>query len=173
MIKDEIFLKKSTGKRRIVNIWGFDTALYYLLCMNLNEVVDEILEWDKIVYHNYFCNCSEFNNYNGLDHEWLFREAAVESFPDDMRYLLRLNEEHFIYLESIGRPFTIPRLRVYHTIYEQDDYEMYLKPLNRGTNEYKKQKISPEELIKRNPALEKLVRILEMKNIESTELVPF
>ena len=138
MIKEEIFLKQSTGKRRIVNIWGFDTALYYLLSMNLNEVVDEILQWEKIVYHNYFVKCSEFNNYKDIDHEWLFREAAVENFPDDMRFLLRINEECFAYLENIGRPFTIPRLRVHHAIYEQGDNEMYLRPSNRRASEYKK-----------------------------------
>lgn len=173
MIKEEIFFKHSTGKRRIVNIWGFDTALYYLLSMNLNEVVDEILQWEKMVYHNYFVKCSEFNNYKDIDYEWLFREAAVESFPDDMRCLLRINEKHFVYLENISRPFTIPRLRVYHEIYEQEDYEMFLKPSDRGTNENKKQKISTEELIRRNPALGKLIGILELKNPEPTELVPF
>lgn len=173
IIKDEIFFKHSTGKRRIVNILGFDTALYYLLSMNLDEVVDEILQWEKKVNQNYFFKCSEFTSHKDIDHEWLFREAAVESFPDDMRFLLQINEKCFAYLENIGRPFTIPRLRVHHAIYAQGDNEMYLRPSNRRTSEYKNKKISIEKLIERNPALERLIRILDLENPESTELVPF
>ena len=86
-----------------------------------------------------------------------------------MKFLLRINREHFGYLESVGRPFTIPRLQVYTTINEQEDYKMYLQP--------KTQEIKPEEklnkLIEMNPALEKLIGILEMQNSESKADVPF
>lgn len=171
IIKDEVFLKPNTGKRRIVNIWGFDTALYYLLCMNLNDVVDDILQWEKKVYHNYFIKCSEFSDFENNDHEWLFREAAVESFPDDMRFLLRINKKHFMYMESIGSPFTVPRLWPYLTISEQEDYEMYLKPSDRQTNKYKTQETRAEELnklIDKNPTLERLMGLLELHNSEPT-----
>lgn len=168
-IKDEIFFNPKTGKRRIVNIWGFDTALYYLLCMNLDDVVDEILQWEKKVYHHYFVKCSEFSDFESIDQEWLYREAAVQSFPDDMKFLLRINSEHFEYLESVGRPFTIPRLKVYITIYEQEDYKMYLQP--------KTQEMRPEEmlnkLIEKNPALEKMIGILDIHNSKTIEDVPF
>ena len=50
---------------------------------------------------------------------------------------------------------------------------MFLKSSDGGPNENKKQKISTEELIRRNPALGKLIGILELKNPEPTELVPF
>lgn len=90
-----------------------------------------------------------------------------------MRFLLQINEKYFAYLENIGRPFTIPRLRVHHAIYAQGDNEMYLRPSNRRTSEYENKKISIEKLIERNPALEKLIRILDLENPESTELVPF
>ena len=61
----------------------------------------------------------------------------------------------------------------YHEIYDQEDYEMFLKPSDRGTNENKKQKISTEELIRRNPALERLIGILELKNPDQRNLSHF
>lgn len=47
LTKDNIFYSDKSKKLRVINAWGIDTALYYLLCMNHNKVVSEFLECEQ------------------------------------------------------------------------------------------------------------------------------
>jgi TPR repeat protein len=60
LTKDNIFYSDKSKKLRVINAWGIDTALYYLLCMNHNKVVSEFLEWDNYVFEQYYDACYDY-----------------------------------------------------------------------------------------------------------------
>jgi len=95
-------------KYRVINAWGIDTALYYLLCMNHTNVVMDFLKWDDLI-------CREFYNETeyGIDSEFdeeKFREVIIRNFPKDMNYLLNINTSYYEYISTPGQPYTKPRL---------------------------------------------------------------
>lgn len=53
LTSQNIFWRFNDSGHRVINVWGIDTALYYLLCMNHNDVVKEILEWDEKISRMY------------------------------------------------------------------------------------------------------------------------
>lgn len=105
----ELFLNHRDNERRIINAWGFDTALFYLLRMGHDEVVEEILMWDEWVRRTYFAMTPPSNTLEA-NPDKMFREAAKECFPEDLRYFLNIWGEFGFYYESLGRPFTVPKI---------------------------------------------------------------
>ncbi len=108
LTKENIFWSYRSMKYRVINAWGIDTALYYLLCMNHTNVVMDFLKWDDLI-------CREFYNETeyGIDSEFdeeKFREVIIRNFPKDMNYLLNINTSYYEYISTPGQPYTKPRL---------------------------------------------------------------
>ena len=118
---ENVFWRNNT-RHRVINVWGFDTALYYLLCMGLNSVVKEFLEWDEMVCSKYLSVLHEQADEDHWEKENEFRMAVYECFPEDMKRLLRLNVNRYNYMEdSITKPFVMPRFREWWKIMPLDN----------------------------------------------------
>ena len=109
LTKNNIFYSDKSKKLRVINAWGIDTALYYLLCMNHNKVVSEFLEWDYYVFEQFYDGCYDYKLGTTEVIAGDFIKIIEDNFPSDLKYLLSLNEEYYLYIFSPGQPYTIPR----------------------------------------------------------------
>lgn len=94
----DVFKRYSVGERQIINISEFEVALYYLLCMKLDNVVDEILRWNELV-----------KNQTAVNDEGVFRNVAIENFPEDLKFLLNDDKENDGWVEYQGRLYAMPK----------------------------------------------------------------
>lgn len=92
------FRKGGIGERQIINIPGFDVALYHLLCMKHNKVVEDIYRWnEQIRSKTVGCNDREL------------RRVAIEYFPEDLRFLLHNFYETDEWVEYQGQRMAVPQ----------------------------------------------------------------
>lgn len=101
--KENIFYNNKSNNIRVINAWGMDTALFYLLSMNHYKVVTKFLEWDNYVFNQYYVDCydSELGRTKAIAGD--FKKLIEDNFPSDLKYLLSLNEEHYVYILSPGK----------------------------------------------------------------------
>lgn len=108
LTKEFVFWSNKNMQFRVINAWGIDTALYYLLCMNLSDVVCDFLKWDQHIRKQF-----EKESGHHIDREIyddLFKEIIIKNFPIDKCHLLALNKNYYDYIITPGQPFTKPRI---------------------------------------------------------------
>ena len=178
LTKDNIFYSDKSKKLRVINAWGIDTALYYLLCMNHNKVVSEFLEWDNYVFEQFYDVCYDYKLGTTEVITGDFKKIIEDNFPSDLKYLLSLNEEYYLYIFSPGQPYTIPRFWNTWSNKKEEDVPKYLDQCNvkENSNIVKSsvEKISKEkyeQMFKSNPNLKELIGQLNLSpiNIEEEE----
>ena len=178
LTKDNIFYSDKSKKLRVINAWGIDTALYYLLCMNHNKVVSEFLEWDNNIFNQFYdvCYDSELGSTEIITGD--FKKTIIDNFPSDLRYLLSLNEEYYLYIFSPGQPYTIPRFWNTWSNKKEEDVPKYIDQCNVKENSNivkssvgKISKEKYEQMFKSNPNLKELIGQLNLSpiNIEEEE----
>lgn len=161
-----IFWRDSSMEFRVINAWGIDTALYYLLCMNHDDVVNDFLKWDRHISEQYINELGDDGN-EVLDED-KFREVIIKNFPDDKRYLLNLNTRHYEYINAVSQPFTKPRLYPWSETMEQE-IPMYLSE----SEELKQYEMSVEEynkLLNENPDLKSFVEKFDLVPINDQDI---
>ena len=178
LTKDNIFYSDKSKKLRVINAWGIDTALYYLLCMNHNKVVSEFLEWDNYVFEQFYDACYDYKLGTTEVIAGDFKKIIEDNFPSDLKYLLSLNEEYYLYIFSPGQPYTIPRFWNTWSNKKEEDVPKYIDQCNvkENSNIVKSsvEKISKEkyeQMFKSNPNLKELIGELNLSpiNIEEEE----
>lgn len=178
LTKDNIFYSDKSKKLRVINAWGIDTALYYLLCMNHNKVVSEFLEWDNYVFEQFYDACYDYKLGTTEVIAGDFKKIIEDNFPSDLKYLLSLNEEYYLYIFSPGQPYTIPRFWNTWSNKKEEDVPKYIDQCNvkENSNIVKSsvEKISKEkyeQMFKSNPNLKELIGQLNLSpiNIEEEE----
>lgn len=169
LTKDNIFYSDKSKKLRVINAWGIDTALYYLLCMNHNKVVSEFLEWDNNIFNQFYdvCYDSELGSTEIITGD--FKKTIIDNFPSDLRYLLSLNEEYYLYIFYPGQPFTVPRLWNTWSNKKEEDIPKYIQQTNlkvnnstKNTNEEKISRDIYERMFDANPNLKELIDKLNL-----------
>lgn len=169
LTKDNIFYSDKSKKLRVINAWGIDTALYYLLCMNHNKVVSEFLEWDNNIFNQFYdvCYDSELGSTEIITGD--FKKTIIDNFPSDLRYLLSLNEEYYLYIFYPGQPFTVPRLWNTWSNKKEEDIPKYILQTNlkvnnstKDTNEEKISRDIYERMFDANPNLKELIDQLNL-----------
>lgn len=91
----------------VINTWGMNTALYYLLKMGHKKVVKDFVDWGKDVARKHVENLPvEIDN---PSYEGEFCQTIYDNFPEDLKYLLYPNLKLYNFIESPGQPFTKPR----------------------------------------------------------------
>ena len=178
LTKDNIFYSDKSKKLRVINAWGIDTALYYLLCMNHNKVVSEFLEWDNYVFEQYYDACYDYKLGTTEVIAGDFKKIIEDNFPSDLKYLLSLNEEYYLYIFSPGQPYTIPRFWNTWSNKKEEDVPKYIDQCNVKENSNivkssvgKISKEKYEQMFKSNPNLKELIGQLNLSpiNIEEEE----
>lgn len=174
LTKDKIFYSDKSKKLRVINAWGIDTALYYLLCMNHNKVVSEFLEWDNNIFNQFYdvCYDSELGSTEIITGD--FKKTIIDNFPSDLRYLLSLNEEYYLYIFYPGQPFTVPRLWNTWSNKKEEDIPKYILQTNlkvnnstKNTNEEKISRDIYDRMFDANPNLKELI---DQLNLSPTNL---
>ena len=169
LTKDNIFYSDKSKKLRVINAWGIDTALYYLLCMNHNKVVSEFLEWDNTIFNQFYDDFydSELGSTEIITGD--FKKTIIDNFPSDLRYLLSLNEEYYLYIFYPGQPFTVPRLWNTWSNKKEEDIPKYILQTNlkvnnstKNTNEEKISRDIYERMFDANPNLKELIDKLNL-----------
>lgn len=94
----EAFRKGGAGERQIINIPKFDKAMWYLLSMKLDKVVEEILELNELVR----------SKTKGCNDRAL-RKVAIENFPEDLRFLLYNYYDTDGWVEYRGQRVAMPK----------------------------------------------------------------
>lgn len=172
--KENIFYNNKSNNIRVINAWGMDTALFYLLSMNHYKVVTKFLEWDNYVFNQYYVDCydSELGRTKAIVGD--FKKLIEDNFPSDLKYLLSLNEEYYFYILSPGQPFTIPRFWNTWSNKKEEDVPKYIAKWDviKNSNIFKSSvwKISKEkyeQMHKSNPYLKELI---EQLNLSPTNL---
>lgn len=110
-IRENVFYRASNECIRVVNAWGMDTALYYLLRMNHKQVVADFLRWDEDIFRQCYGEFSEAQE-DGPEPNGDLRRIIASSFPTDLTYLLHPNTDCYSFFDSPGRPWTLPRLHL-------------------------------------------------------------
>ena len=178
LTKDNIFYSDKSKKLRVINAWGIDTALYYLLCMNHNKVVSEFLEWDNYVFEQFYDVCYDYKLGTTEVIAGDFKKIIEDNFPSDLKYLLSLNEEYYLYIFSPGQPYTIPRFWNTWSNKKEEDVPKYIDQCNVKENSNivkssvgKISKEKYEQMFKSNPNLKELIGQLNLSpiNIEEEE----
>ena len=178
LTKDNIFYSDKSKKLRVINAWGIDTALYYLLCMNHNKVVSEFLEWDNYVFEQFYDACYDYKLGTTEVIAGDFKKIIEDNFPSDLKYLLSLNEEYYLYIFSPGQPYTIPRFWNTWSNKKEEDVPKYIDQCNVKENSNivklsvgKISKEKYEQMFKSNPNLKELIGQLNLSpiNIEEEE----
>ena len=178
LTKDNIFYSDKSKKLRVINAWGIDTALYYLLCMNHNKVVSEFLEWDNYVFEQFYDACYDYKLGTTEVIAGDFKKIIEDNFPSDLKYLLSLNEEYYLYIFSPGQPYTIPRFWNTWSNKKEEDVPKYIDQCNVKENSNivklsvgKISKEKYEQMFKSNPILKELIGQLNLSpiNIEEEE----
>lgn len=176
--KENIFYNNKSNNIRVINAWGMDTALFYLLSMNHYKVVTKFLEWDNYVFNQYYVDCydSELGRTKAIVGD--FKKLIEDNFPSDLKYLLSLNEEYYFYILSPGQPFTIPRFWNTWSNKKEEDVPKYIAKWDviKNSNIFKSSvwKISKEkyeQMLKSNPYFKELIDQLNLSpiNIEEEE----
>ena len=176
--KENIFYNNKSNNIRVINAWGMDTALFYLLSMNHYKVVTKFLEWDNYVFNQYYVDCydSELGRTKAIIGD--FKKLIEDNFPSDLKYLLSLNEEYYFYILSPGQPFTIPRFWNTWSNKKEEDVPKYIAKWDviKNSNIFKSSvwKISKEkyeQMLKSNPYFKELIDQLNLSpiNIEEEE----
>ena len=176
LTKDNIFYSDKSKKLRVINAWGIDTALYYLLCMNHNKVVSEFLEWDNYVFEQFYDACYDYKLGTTEVIAGDFKKIIEDNFPSDLKYLLSLNEEYYFYILSPGQPFTIPRFWNTWSNKKEEDVPKYIAKWDviKNSNIFKSSvwKISKEkyeQMLKSNPYFKELIDQLNLSPINIEE----
>lgn len=134
-----VFWSDMTEEHRIINAWGFSTALYYLLKMKKQNVIAEILAWDENVYQTFRRGIeSEDDDYDNHDK---FVDVVLENLPAEYRKFRYLNKKCFDFLVDIDKPFTKPRVNF---LYKR---EAERQPAYFDSLEAKKKAEEPEKII--------------------------
>ena len=177
LTKEFVFWKYKNMQFRVINAWGMDTALYYLLCMNLSEVVSDFLKWDRLITKQFE---KESGHHIDRDiYEDLFKEIIIKNFPIDKCYLLALNKDYYDYIFTPGQPFTKPRINPWDKGKEHE-IPMYLSftvpnVIISHTNERNSSQKTTKELfnkmLDKNPNFKNLVDTFNLKptNIEDVD----
>lgn len=150
-LANRIFSKPLCFHRRIINAWGIDVALYYLLLMDHQNVVEEFLKWDELVSEKYEERLN--NSADAYENPSVFIDVILENFPEEMLYLTQLDEECYSYIEKPSQPFTVPRLNM-QTM--EDDEFTFSYPDRMEIIQTSEQEL--EMMMERNPVVEKFVR---------------
>ena len=169
-------------KLRVINAWGIDTALYYLLCMNHNKVVSEFLEWDNNIFNQFYdvFYDSELGSTEIITGD--FKKTIIDNFPSDLKYLLSLNEEYYFYIFYPGQPFTVPRFWNTWSNKTEESVPKYITQSNMkedntvvNSSEEKISKDKYERMFKANPNLKGLIDQLNLSptNIEEDGIDDF
>ena len=165
LTEENVFWRDKSKRHRVINVWGLDAALYYLLCMNLSGVVKDFLNWDNDISMQYIKEHDSIKDSNTKDNEDCFRKIILKNFPEDMKYLLCINRPTYIYIDSPGQPFTKPRLSP-RTISRDENAPIYLPEeknellLSVSEKEENSTKLTQEEIncsLGRNPYFNELV----------------
>lgn len=101
----DIFWDNATGCHRIINACGLDTALYYILKMNLNDVVKEFIEWDSTVTENFKAELGDRDD--SMVYGRMFATTAAKSLPEKYKHLTGINP-NFIHKDNFWQPYSRP-----------------------------------------------------------------
>lgn len=137
--KEEIFWRYRMDEHRVIYAWGIDTAIYYLLKMNLNNVVEDFLRWDQLVYTTYYSQLR--TEEDSSDNQERFVDVILECLPDEYKRFACIDETHYQYAISAAQPFTQPRIQPYYREYEQQstpflDYPIVETDVDPYSHEY-------------------------------------
>lgn len=127
-VKQNIFYSNKTGMIRIINAWGFDTALFYILSMGLKNVVIDFLKWESFINEHYY-----YDEIDEIPEDEIviansnidLRKLIFEYFPKDLKYLLYPNKEHYQTASSPGQPLVIPK-KIKHWIWTHNPFNPLL-----------------------------------------------
>lgn len=176
--KENIFYNNKSNNIRVINAWGMDTALFYLLSMNHHKVVTKFLEWDNYVFDQFYDVCYDYKLGTTEVIAGDFKKIIEDNFPSDLKYLLSLNEEYYLYIFSPGQPYTIPRFWNTWSNKKEEDVPKYIDQCNVKENSNivkssvgKISKEKYEQMFKSNPILKELIGQLNLSpiNIEEEE----
>lgn len=103
-----VFWSGITQEHRAINAWGFDTALFYLLKMNRNNIVTNFLAWDEKVYQAYHKSIDSVND--SYDNHERFVDIILENLPEEYIKFRYPNNKCYDFLFRIDKPFTEPRV---------------------------------------------------------------
>ena len=157
-------------EHQVINIWGMDTALYYLLKMGHKKVVKDFLDWNEAVSNLY----NEENElvFDEPRYKDKFCQAIVDLFPKEYRYMLYLNHKNYSFMESPGQPYTKPKL-VWWTHAETTIPALYFNELTEeNIRIYERNAISKRDYIKSiqsNKEINKLMEQLDLSMVSVEE----
>lgn len=174
--KENIFYNYKNNKLRVINAWGIDTALYYLLCMNHKKVVSEFLEWDNIIFNQYYDTILDEESDSTDIAIGNFKEIIINNFPNDLKYLLYLNDSYYSYILTPGQPFTIPRFWNTWSNKKEEDVPQYIPQFNvqekdtiTNSIENRIDTDSYERMLDSNPNLRNLIEHLNLSPVNLEE----
>ena len=183
-VKENIFYSNRTGNIRIINAWGFDTALYYILSMGLKNVVIDFLKWESFINGHYYYDEIDEIPEDGIvvaNSNIDLRKLIFEHFPKDLKYLLYPNKEHYQTASSPGQPLVIPR-KIKHWIWthnplnpvllDTNTYPMYL-PERMEEDKFPVSQSLDRALdkLKDNPLFKKMEEKLELTPVDSLSFI--
>lgn len=108
-VPDDLFVGRvGDGSYHVLNGWGVDTALFYLLMMGHKSVVESFVHWGNQVARSFRGKLSL--TMSEAQKSELFCRTIVDEFPADLKYLTDLDAENYIYFIYPSHPFVTPRL---------------------------------------------------------------
>lgn len=166
-----IFWNNVNRKHQVINTWGIDTALYYMLEMGHKKVVKDFIEWSNEVSRKYLGNLSPESDSPSYGSE--FCQEIFDNFPDDLSYLLNLNSRLYSYMSSLGQPLTKPRkyLFIDGIDYCPKDSRPYLESL-KDRPDFIKNTFTEEDydrITQNNPNLKLLIDSLDLSLVSLRE----
>lgn len=175
-INENVFYSNKTKRIRVINAWGIDTALYYLLSMHLNNAVLEFLKWDMSIFNKYyFEEISEEGQVLGPNNDD-FKQLVIETFPEDLKYLLYPNTRDYLFTTPLLQPFVKPRrdefwLKLLELTgrVAPENPPMYLSPPDINTPPKDRFTLQEYNKLKENPLFQKLEERLSLSPLENLE----
>lgn len=168
LTRDNVFWRDKSRRHKVINVWGMDATLYYLLCMNLSQVVNDFLDWDELISDQYIEGLDSINDSNTKANEERFRNIILQNFPEDMKYLLYINSNSYIFINSPGQPLMKPQLLDESRdnnapIYlSEEESEKLSSEFERKNRLYERPKDEFDTMLDKNPNFKKLVAKLDL-----------
>lgn len=160
-VPDDLFVGRvGDGSYHVLNGWGVDTALFYLLMMGHQSVVEDFVRWGDHVSQSFYSRVN--SSMGSAQQSELFCRTIVDEFPADLKYLTALDVENYLYFVYPSHPFVTPRLSC--PMWATDGYWEPLPSSERKDNSDEDTSSSREcreEMVERNPIVKDLFDALD------------
>ncbi len=165
-VPDGLFVGRvGDGGYHVLNGWGVDAALFYLLMMGHQSEVEAFVHWGDQVTRSFRGKSSPAMS--EAQKSELFCRTIVEEFPADLKYLTDLDAENYIYFIYPSHPFVTPRLSC--PMWAADGYWEPLPSLesqDESDEDPSSNRECYEKMVERNPLVKDLFEALECTPLE-------